>query len=225
MPGRDLTSAMSTALAERVVRPVLLGRLDILTDPVIAWTGPGVFAPSGTGDAPLDGQIFVSVAPFIQMTNIVEDQGIGGPVTLSITGQDLDEDLLRQIVRDKRQWRGRSAWLWLALLDVDEATVIADPVRIKTGIMTQIQVASSAKDAVVNVTIDRDIGNARSSAFRWVDHPRLFPADTFGTFVSKLANKPEGFESRTLVDFTPGRREGGGENDDGGNRFRDFDSF
>jgi len=82
---RDLTAGMSTGLSDRVVRPVLIGRLDIVTDPVIAWTGPGVFAPIGTGDTALDGQTFQPLAPFIDMSSIEEDQGIGGPVTLSLS--------------------------------------------------------------------------------------------------------------------------------------------
>lgn len=192
MAGRDITAGMKTGLEADTIRPVLIGRFDVLTDPLTAWTGYGTFAPSGTGDASLDGQIFVNMAPYIEMTDIVEDQEIGGPVQMTVSGHDLDEALLRQIVRDKRQWRGRSAWLWLGLLNADEATVIADPMRIKTGVMTQMQVVRQKDDAKVVVTIDKDLGRARSAPWRWIDHPRLFPADTWSTFIVALSNKPEG---------------------------------
>ncbi len=203
MPGRDITAGMVTGLEAGVVREVLLGRFDILTDPLIAWTGPGTLAPTSTGDAALDGQIFVNLAPFMEMTNIVEDQGIGGPVTMTISGHDLDEDLLRQIVRDVRQWRGRGAWLWLGLLNVDEATVISNPVRIKTGVMTQMTVHRDREGATVSVTIDKDLGRSSSVPWRWIDHPRLFAADTFSSFVIELANKPEGFGDPRLSGSDP----------------------
>lgn len=198
MPGRDLTAGMVTALEAGTVRPVLIGRFDILTDPLVAWTGPGVFAPTGSGDAALDGQTFFNMAPYIELTDVVEDQGIGGPTTITVSGHDLDEDLLQQIVRDKRQWRGRSAWLWLGLLNADEATVVVDPTRIKTGIMSQMSTTRDSTQATVQVTIDRDLGRARSAPWRWIDHVRLFAADTWSTFVIELANNPEGLTDRPI---------------------------
>jgi len=193
MAGRGLTGAMVTALDSGTIRPTLVGRFDIVTDPLTAWTGPGTFAPASTGDGALDGQVFVNFAPFLELSDIVEDQGIGGPTTITISGHDLDEDLLKQIVRDKRQWRGRKAWLWMGLMNADEATVVSNPARIKTGVMTQMTVARDAEKASVTVTVDKDLGRARSAPFRWIDHIRLFPADTWSTFIIDLVNQPGGF--------------------------------
>lgn len=192
---RDLTSGMSTNLQSGVIRPVLIGRLGFVSDPIISWTGPGIFAPSGSGDPALDGQTFAPMLPALKMTPIQEDMGIGQPVTLAVTGNDLDDPALRQVVRDKRQWLLKKAYLWLGLLDADEHSVIADPVRIKTGYMTEIETERKDKTNEVRVTIDEDLGNARSAPFRWIDHTRLFPSDTFSTFIIKLANKPRGLES------------------------------
>lgn len=198
MPGRDLTSGMVTALELGTVRPVLLGRFDVLTDPLVAWTGYGTFAPTSTGDPVLDGQTFFSMAPFFDLTDIKEDQGIGGPTSITISGHDLDEELLRQIVRDKRQWRGRGAWLWLGLLNADEATVVTSPARIKTGVMTQMTTSRSGEDASVTVTIDQDLGRARGSLFRWLDHTRIYPTDTWSTFIVQLSNQPGGITDQTM---------------------------
>ncbi len=195
MSERDLTSAMQTALSDRVIRLVLIGRLDIATDPVTAWTGPGIFAPSSTGDSALDGQIFVAMAPFEGLTDILEDQGIGGPVTLTLTAHDLDFDILQQVVRDARQWRGRKAWLWLGLLDEDEATVIANPARIKTGIMSEIIIERTDTGSVAHVTIDKDLGYAKSAPFRWLDHASFYATDTWSSFIVQLANKPQGIDT------------------------------
>lgn len=195
---RDITAGMVTGLEDGVVRPVLIGRFDIVTDPLSAWTGPGSLAPTGTGDPALDGEIFVGIAPYLELTDVVEDQGIGGPVQITISGHDIDEELLRQVVRDKRQWRGQPAYLWLGLLNADESTLIADPMRIKTGVMTQMIVLRSAETATVTVTIDTDLGGAKDAPWRWIDHPLFYPADTFSTFIIALFNKPEGLTDQGI---------------------------
>lgn len=198
MAGRDITAGTVTALTAGVIRPVLIGRLDIVADPVVAWTGPGTFLPTGSGDAALDGQTFFPMAPFVELSSINENQGIGGPATLTVAGHDLDDDLLLQIVNDKRAWRGRAGYLWLGLLNVDEATVVVDPFRIKTGVMVDMTVVRDPDGSTIQVTIDKDLGNARSAPLRWIDHVRYFSADTFSTFVVALANKPQGFNASDL---------------------------
>ena len=204
MPGRDITAGMKTALEAGVVRTVLLGRFDILTDPLVAWTGPGTFAPTATGDAALDGQVFLGMAPYIELSDIVEDQGIGGSTTIVVSGHDLDEELLRQVVRDKRIWRGRGAWLWLGLLNADEATVVANPVRMKTGVITQMSIIRDKDETTVAVTIDRDLGRAQGALYRWLDHTRIYSADDWSTFIIQLANQPEGITDQPL--HGPGHR-------------------
>lgn len=211
MPGRDITAGMKTALEAGTVRTVLLGRFDIVTDPLVAWTGPGTFAPTGTGDPALDGQVFLGMAPYIEITDIVEDQGIAGPTTIIVSGHDLDEELLRQVVKDKRQWRGQGAWLWLGLLNVDEFTVVSNPVRMKTGVITQMTIIRDKEQASVAVTIDRDLGRAQGALYRWLDHTRIYSADTWSTFIIQLSNQPEGITDRPVH-----------RNDDGPGPRRDF---
>lgn len=205
---RDLDPVVGTALVSPVIRPVLLVRLDIASDPLTAWTGPGVFVPTGSGDAALDNQIFLNAAPIVDLTGITENKDIGGPVTLTVSGHDLEEDLLAQIISDRRQWRGRKAWLWLGLLAADQKSVIGNPFRLKTGVIVSINTLRNHETSTVSVTIDRDLGNARSAPFRYQDHPRFWDGDTFGTFLTKLANKPQGFG------------DDGGRNDGGNSRYR-----
>lgn len=200
---RSLTSGMSTALQGSVVRPVLIGRLDIKDDPVTAWTGPGIFAPSGTGDAELDGQTFDPLGAFVNVSNVAEDQSFGQPVVITLTADDLDLVALRQIVRDKRIWRGRKAWLWLGLINADQKTVVADPVRIKTGFMTKIVIDRGIRTTVLNISIDIDRSNASAAPFRNIDHVRFWPVDTFSLYIIRLANKPEGFINFGFSDDDP----------------------
>lgn len=198
MAGRDLTTGMHSFLGAGTIRPVLICRLDIVTDPLTAWTGPGTFAPTGTNDLALDNQTFLNMAPIVDVSNIIEDQGIGGAMTLTVSGHHLDDNLLRQIVRDRRQWRGQSAYLWLGLLLEDEYSVIANPMRIKTGVMTQMTVSRNKDEAIIIIEIDKDLGRAKSAALRWIDHQRLWPGDTWSAFIYDLMNQPEGFTNTSI---------------------------
>lgn len=189
---RDLTTAVESALQDDVIRPVLIARLDFAGDPITAWNGPGIFAPSGSGDAALDGETFTRVDAVVGLSPVQENQGIGEPVVLTAAAHDLDEEALRQVVRDKRAWRGKPAYLWMGLLADNHATVLADPFRVKTGVMTQMKVMRTAEEAVIEITIDEDLSNARSGPWRWIDHTRIYANDTWSTFITKLANKPKG---------------------------------
>lgn len=193
-----VSSAMQTALEARVLRPVFIGFLDFENDPVRVWTGPGFFAPSGTGDALLDGEQFDHVGGLVNISDAVEDQGSGSPMTVTAAAADLDEPLLLQIVRDQRAWHMRKAVIWLGLLDEDEVTVIASPVRLKAGVIKELNVpaASGAQNSgLVTLTIDADFGDATGKALKVADHSTIWDgADTFGNYVQQLANRPAGLQ-------------------------------
>lgn len=191
---RDLTLGTKLGLEAPDVRPVLIGRLDILDDPVYSWTGPGLFVPTGSGDSALDGNTYDPAESFLDISSIKEDQGIGGPVSITATAHLRDEPLLRQLVKDRRAWRGRPAYLWLGLMNNNDSAVIPYPTRIKTGVMSSMIIERSTETASVIITIDADLGNARSAEFRWLDHARYHPDDTWSSYILSLANKPLGVE-------------------------------
>lgn len=199
MSGRDLTPAMSAAVALPVIRPVLIVRLDIKDDPLTAWTGPGIFAPTGSADSALNGQTFLPAGAPEDVGDLTEDQGIGEPLTLTARADSEDEPLMRQIQRDRRAWRGRKAWVWLGLLDADNFTVIDDPVRYKTGFMTEMQVTRKRDAVNISVTVDVDQSNAAAAPFRIADHTRLYDDDDFSVFMQLLANKPDGLGATDLM--------------------------
>lgn len=186
------TTEMQTGLEDRVIRPVLIGRLDIDGDPVKAWNGPGLFAPSGSGDLALDGQIFDPEEAPVDISDIVDNQGIGEAVTITMAANDLDQDVLRQLVRDRRAYIGKKAWLWFGLLEADEASVIPYPERIKTGVIASMTLQRDKDKEIVEVVIDEDIGGSRSNELRIIDHTRFWTDDTFSSYVHKLVNRPTG---------------------------------
>lgn len=191
---RPMSSAMSTALSNQVIRPVLIAYLDIASDPISMWTGSGTFQPTGSTDSILNGKSFYPSQSFADVSDIKEDQGIGGPVTIILKANELDTDALRQIVRDKREWRGRPAYLWMGLFNEAMNAVLEYPIRIKTGIMTSVTIARSTNEVYIELVIDADLQNARTAAFRLLDHGRVWSADTFSSFIIELSNKPSGLE-------------------------------
>jgi hypothetical protein len=189
---RSVTTAMGEALEAPIVRPVIICRLDLATDPVLSWNGPGFYAPTATGDAALDGFVYDPEEALLDLSEISENQGIGSPLNISVKANALSQSALRQLVRDRRQWRGRNAYVWMGILNETEGEVVSEPVRIKTGVMTQVVINRSGSDESVDITVDLDLGNSRSAAFRWTDHQGIYSDDTLTGYVFALANKPQG---------------------------------
>lgn len=210
---RDLTASMLSAIEAPVIRPVLIAYLDIASDPIAMWTGAGTFQPTGSADAVLNGKSFSPASAFADMSEILENEGIGGPITVILRGHSLDADALRQIVRDRRQWRGRKAYFWLGLLNEQLNAVYEYPVRIKTGIMTRVVVSRGTDDVSIELTVDEDLQNAKTAAFRLTDHARIHSGDTFSAFVIELANKPGGLERTNPVTMSDWERNNGFKDD------------
>ena len=191
---RDMTVEMREAIEAPVIRPVLLAYLDIQGDPITMWTGPGPLAIAGSPDAALNGKTFLPETVFADMSEISENEGIGGPITVVLQGSHLDDPTLRQLVRDKRAWRGHKAFVWLGMLNEDLNAVYEWPVRIKTGYMVDVKIRRGIGEVSVQMTIDENYQNASAAPFLWTDHARIHPTDTFSSFVVQLANKPGGIE-------------------------------
>lgn len=196
---RIMDATVSTALENDVIRPVLFAYLDIASDPLICWTGPGLFSTGNSGDSILDDKTFIGLPPLMEVGDIVEDFGPGGPTSITVNGQDLDEELLLQIVRDRYEWRGRKACLWMGLLATNNKVVVGNPIRIKTGVISELTTVRNLETAEVQITIDRDLGRARGSVYRWIDHPRFYPQDEWSSFIVSLANRGEDFEGEELL--------------------------
>lgn len=195
---RDMSIEMQVALEQPVIRPVLIAYLDILNDPIAMWTGVGNFAPNGSDDEVLNGKVFQSDKSFADMSDVSEDNGIGGPLTIILKANSLNEDALRQIVRDKRRWRSRKAYIWLGLLNEELNAVLEYPVRIKTGIIASVTVTRGVDNVSIEMIVDEDLQDASTAAFKITDHQQIVEGDTFASFVSKLANQPKGLETNSM---------------------------
>lgn len=202
--------SLDTVLSGATVRPCLVGLLDIKDDPVYGWTGPGAFAPTGTGDTDLDDNTFLSAEGAVQISDFVEDSGIGAGLELTfavsedlggflLDESELDVDPLGdpggpvydQLVQDRRAFMGRPAIIWLVFLDTDETSVLADFERVFDGVMVAASSSrQSGQQQTITLGLDQDLQKARWAPARVADHQAFNPGDTFSTFGGDLSRGP-----------------------------------
>lgn len=191
---------LQARLTGPVVRPVFVGLLDFAGDPAYGWTGPGLFAPTGTGDPDLDGNIFSSVEAAAEISDFAEALSGARGVSVTFSGHDNDAPVMAQIVRDRRVWRLRKAKIWLFFLSDDEKTVYPEFRQLFSGVIAEAKTARRfGQPATIILDLDVDIQNAGGAPARLIDHGRFNPADLFSSFVIDLAKGPIAGAAKTVA--------------------------
>ena len=180
--------SLEDVLAAATVRPVVVGFLDFKDDQVFGWTGPGTFLPTGTGDPDLDGEAFTSSEGAVEITDFVENQELGGPVTVTFAAGDMvDEEIVQQLVADRRAFQGRRAKFWRFFLAADESSVLPEFDVLFNGVMVNAETRRiPGEGAIIQVVCDQDLQRARTPPVRWADHQVFYPTDTATSFVNDL---------------------------------------
>lgn len=190
---------LSARLTGPVVRPVFVGLLDFLGDPAMGWTGPGLFAPTGTGDPDLDGNIFSSVEGAADISDFAETLSGARGVSVTFAANDNDAPVMAQIVRDRRIWRLRKAKIWLFFLMDDEKTVYPEYRQLFSGVIAEAKTARRfGQPSTIILDLDVDVQNAGGAPARLVDHARFNSGDLFSSFVIDLAKGPIAGAQKTV---------------------------
>lgn len=184
--------ALADVLAAAVVRPVYIGFLDFESDPIRGWTGPGTLVPTGTGDADLDSETFYEAAGAVQITDFTEDQGLGGPVTVTFAAGEMDDDdIVLQLVADRRAFMGRKARFWLGFLNAAESAILPEIDAKFSGVMVSAETTRQpGQPATISVTCDQDTQKARTAPVRLIDHQVFYPGDTASTYINNMTRGP-----------------------------------
>lgn len=184
--------SIEDVIAASVVRPVYIGWFDFKDDPIRGWTGPGVLVPTGTGDSDLDSETFDSVAGAIDISDFTEQGGLGGPITITFSAGEMDdEDIVLQLVGDRRAFQGRTVRIWLAFLNAAESAILPEIEPLFTGIMVSAETSRQpGQPATIAITCDQDTQKARTRAVRLIDHQVYYPGDTASTYMNDLARGP-----------------------------------
>lgn len=216
----NTTGAVGTALDSSAIELAYIIRLDIDSDPFLAWTGFGdlAFAPGQTGDAALDGQTFGGITHLVAEVGAVQDaQGGSGALEVVVPGVDLMDELMRQIIYDARKWQFRRAWVWLALFD-NSGVLIGNPIRLRSGRMDQMPVSEGDDGTgTVKCVIESQQAYATGAiATRYSETKELDPTDNSQDWVWQLANMTP-VTGQATVPSPPGGQ-GGGYGGGGGGR-------
>jgi hypothetical protein len=189
---QNTTGAVGTALDSGSVNWAYIIRLDVEADPLFAWTGFGdlVFAPGQTGDTALDGFTFAGITHLIAEVGAVQDgQGGGGALEITLPGVDLTDEMMRQIVYDKRRWQFLPGWVWIALLD-DNGNLIGNPIRMRSGRMDKMPIVEEddGKGTLKCVLEGQQAYATQANNTRYSEQKELDPNDNSQDWVWQLAN-------------------------------------
>jgi hypothetical protein len=202
--------ALADVLAAPTVRPVYVGYFDIKDTPVRGWTGVGTLLPTGTGDADFDDFTYDSAEGAVDVSDLIENQGIGGEISLSFavseniagwimgTSQvgvsflgDPGGPIYDQIIIDRRHFLGRKAISWLAFLTEDESGILPEVERIFAGVMVGCSMQRrTGQPTLVTLNCDQDTQFAQMAPARLMDHQFFNPNDTATSFLNDLVRGP-----------------------------------
>lgn len=180
---------LETIVSAPVVRPVFVGLLDFTDDPVYGWTGNGLLAVSGTGDPDLDGNLFAPAEGALTVTDFVENMANGEGITLTFAAPDNDADVVKQIVRDGRQWILRKLKIWIFFQKENEAEVESFHRQLFSGVMIKAKTSRQLDQAgVITIDGDTDFALAAGAPARLLDHVRFNATDTATSWILDLVN-------------------------------------
>lgn len=188
---RPLVAATSTAVGASVLPLAVIIYLDVLNDPLFAWTGIGdlPFVAGQTGDPSLDNFTYTGTGEAVEIGQISE--GVGGSDALEITmpGVDIAQPMMRQLIRDQQRWQFRRAVVWLMALDPDTDAIAGKPFRIKTGRMDAMPYIENDDKGVIKVKIEgqQAYGNQALNT-RYSEQLDIDATDTSQNWVHSLAN-------------------------------------
>lgn len=174
---RTLTAAMLSELQAGTVRPALLAAIETASGTVRVW--------SGIGDLVWGGNTYTGVGDLGGVSAIKETSSLeatGCNFQLSGVPASMVSTALGQIRY------GRSAKLWLALLDASGA-VIADPYAIFSGLTDNATIDETPEAPRITIAAESrfiDLDRPRNRRYTTEDQQIDYPADLGFEFVPGL---------------------------------------
>jgi hypothetical protein len=210
---RPLVTATANAFDGAVVPLAAIVYLDILGDPLYAWTGIGdlVFGAAETGDSGLDNKTFKGVGSVIEVSGIEEGAGGSDSLEIAFPGVDPQNVLMKQIVTDHRRWQFRRALVWMVVLDPVTAAIVGKPFRIKTGRMDSIVYDENGEKAQFKCVVEgqQSYGSEPLNT-RYSEQINIDSTDTSQKWVYALANMSAKIGTKSAQATMNGAGGGGG---------------
>lgn len=189
---RDLTAGMVAESDNAVVRPVYFLYLDVVGDPLWAWTGMADISITVADDPLLSsGRTFTAVGHLGSVSDVVQDaSGRLQRVVAKLLAADFGVEKFFDFVNNEADWSLRSAVLWFGF--VNEAGLpIADPFRLLTGRMDKPTARGGTDSSIAMEMISHHHDGRRANGLRLTDahQQQIYPGDLAFEFVEQLAGK------------------------------------
>lgn len=176
----DVTSNILTALGADGCIGAWFVRLDIVDDPVYVWTGPHEIS--------WDSKTWTGVGDLGSVSGLTADtKGNITGTEVRLTG--IDSTVLSSAKQVK--FAGQKGYVWFAVLDQDDFSIIDDPVLIFSGEISGMPITIGQSNRIA-ASIESRMAMLQKSKPRFrtdEDHQRDFSGDTFFEQVPHVLNK------------------------------------
>lgn len=214
--GIDATA--SAALDETVIKPIFLGFIDFLNEPMRVNTSGADLTLTGTGEVDIDGIPFMGLrADVVDIGPVANRAGGTDSIQITLSGLPvLDADMLAEI-SDPANWRSREIRLWRIIrnaFNVQQGGVQ----HYYTGYMSNLTMPVSATGQTIEVTVESYLAAYGPASNRsYLDQKKYDAGDLSARAAIAIGNNASGGNPGGGV-FSPsyGNIPGGGG---GGGRF------
>jgi hypothetical protein len=197
----DFNPAGVAALEQQTIKIAWMAWLDISGDEQRITSAPFPLTFSGTGDPDLDGYTFGHTGALVDVSEVTHRAGGSDTVTAFLSGlQGIDTTTLNQI-GNPAAWQGRTARLWLVILNPDtDALISIAPYY--TGYMATPRITGSAASQTIALDIEGFLASySEPSGRTYLDAAEFDAGDISAAATLAAANGTAGAKDGGLPSF------------------------
>ena len=178
---RDITGALNTKMKGESLEVVFLVELEYPSGTVRLW--------NGYGELSWDSKLWTGAGEFLRISEVKETEGIvASGMVFSLSGIP-SAAITNALGTD---YQDRPATMYIAVLDTDMETLVADPYALFEGLMDVQTIIDGGDTATVEVTAENhliDLQRSTNRTYTPEDQALEFPADKGLDFITSLQTK------------------------------------
>jgi hypothetical protein len=179
---RTIAPATQAELAQSQLAPVLFVELDFASGFIRLW--------SGVGPITWNGQTWTGGGQLLEVSSIEETKAVEATAA-SITLSGVPSELVAVAYGDFSQ--GRPVRIWLGLMNMNNGTILENPVQIFAGRMDTIGDADSGETATIAVSAESNLADLDRLRVRYYtdqDQQRIFEGDRSLRYIPSMQDRP-----------------------------------
>lgn len=178
---RTIAPATQAELAQSQLAPVLFVELDFASGFIRLW--------SGVGPITWAGQTWTGGGQLLEVSSIEETKAVEATAA-SITLSGVPSELVAVAYGDFSQ--GRPVRIWLGLMNMNNGTILENPVQIFAGRLDTIGDADSGETATIAVSAESnlaDLDRLRARFYTDQDQQRIFEGDRSLRYIPSMQDR------------------------------------